>query len=97
MGETGFAAVPVFMYGVVLLLSAIAYYILTRALLARHGADSLLARALGSDFKGRVSIGLYLAALAAALFDPRVSLALYVVVAVMWLVPDRRIERHLQH
>lgn len=95
MGETGFRAVPVFAYGVVLLSSAIAYYILVRALLTRHDRDSTLARAIGSDRKGRLSVVLYGVALAAVFLDPRVALALYVTVAVIWLVPDRRIERTL--
>lgn len=96
MGETGFGAVPVFAYGVVMLLAALAYFILVRALLARHGAGSTLARAIGSDFKGRISVAMYTLALVTALFDPRVSLALYVAVAILWLVPDRRIERTLE-
>ena len=96
MGETGFRAVPVFAYGVVLLMSGTAYFILSRALIARHGPDSVLAIALGKDRKGVASLAIYALALVAAVFDPRVSLVLYHVVAVMWLVPDRRIERHLQ-
>ena len=96
MGETHFQAVPVFAYGVVLLMSGTAYYILSRALIARHGPDSVLARAIGADRKGVASLVIYSLALLAAVFDPRVSLVLYHVVAVMWLVPDRRIERHLQ-
>jgi len=95
MGETGFQGVPVLAYGLDLLLAAVAYFILVRALIARHGDASTLARAIGSDFKGRLSMALYAVAVAASLIDPRVSLALYVVVAVLWLVPDRRIERTL--
>ena len=96
MGETGFRAVPVFAYGVVLLMSGTAYFVLSRALIARHGPDSVLARAVGKDRKGIASLVIYSLALLAAVFDPRVSLVLYHVVAVIWLVPDRRIERHLQ-
>jgi len=96
MGETGFRAVPIFAYGVVLLLSAVAYTILVRALIARHGHDSVLARAIGSDRKGKLSLAAYLLGLVAAVFDPRVSLGLYVFVAVVWLVPDSRIEKTLR-
>lgn len=95
MGETHFEAVPVFFYGVVQLLAGVAYFILARALVARHGRDSTLARALGADRKGVASVVLYTLGVVASLFDPRVALALYVAVAVIWLVPDRRIERAL--
>jgi TMEM175 potassium channel family protein len=92
MGETGFAAWPVAAYGVVMLLAGVAYYILSRVLIAHHGQESLLARAVGGDFKGKVSVLLYAAAIPLAFVDPRIACGLYVVVAVMWLVPDRRIE-----
>jgi uncharacterized membrane protein len=95
MGETGFQAAPIFAYGVVLLLAAVAYTILVRALIARHGRESVIARAIGPDRKGLVSLAAYLLALAAAMFVPRVSLGLYVFVAILWLVPDRRIEKTL--
>jgi uncharacterized membrane protein len=95
MGENRFAAVPVALYGTVLLLDAIAYYVLTLALIAHHGPESALARALGQDFKGKISVGLYAAAILAAFRVPWVSGAIYVAVAVLWLVPDRRIERTL--
>jgi uncharacterized membrane protein len=97
MGENSFAPWPVALYGVVLLGAACAHYLLTRALLARHGRDSDLARALGRDFKGKVSVFIYVAAIPLSLVDPRIGGALYVFVAVMWLVPDRRIERTLVH
>ena len=77
------------------LLAAVAYYILTRALLPLHGADSPLARALGKDFKGKVSIALYAAAIPLAFVSSWIAGALYVAVAVIWLVPDRRMERAL--
>ena len=93
MGESHFAAVPVAVYGVVLFLAACAYYVLARTLIALHGSDSQLARALGADYKGKVSILIYASAIALAFVERRVSLALYVLVAVMWLVPDRRLER----
>jgi uncharacterized membrane protein len=95
MGETGFAAWPVASYGSVLLCSAVAYFILTRTLMAAHRSNARLAAALGRDIKGKVSIVLYLAALALAFVAPRLACALYVVVAVVWLVPDRRIEKTL--
>ena len=95
MDENHFAPVTVAAYGLVLLCAGIAYFILTRVLLATHGRDSLLAKALGSDFKGKVSVVLYLAAVVLAFVQPWISLAIYVLVALMWLVPDRRFERLL--
>jgi uncharacterized membrane protein len=95
MGETSFASAPVAAYGVVLLLAAIAYYILSRALIRHHGSDSTLATAVGSDVKGIVSIVIYVGALGAAFFRPWIACALYTLTAIMWLVPDRRIERAL--
>jgi uncharacterized membrane protein len=95
-GETGFAAMPVAVYGGVLLLAALAYMVLVRALLACHGPGSVLARAIGSDFKGNVSIGCYVVGILLALLVSRwLGLALYTVVALIWLVPDLRIERAL--
>ena len=95
-GETAFAAVPVAVYGGVLLLAALSYTLLVRALLARHGPDSILARAIGSDFKGNVSIACYVLGILLALLVSRwLGLALYTVVALIWLVPDLRIERAL--
>jgi len=95
MDENHFAPLPVAAYGLVLLGAGIAYFILTRVLLATHGRDSLLAKALGSDFKGKISVVLYLAAVALAFVQPWISLAIYVLVALLWLVPDRRFERVL--
>ena len=95
MGENHFAPWPVATYGIVLVLAAIAYFILTRALIARHGPDSTLAVAVGADFKGKVSVLIYLAAIPLAFFNSWASCGLYVLVAIMWLVPDRRIERTL--
>ena len=95
MDENHFAPVTVAAYGLVLLCAGIAYFILTRVLLATHGQDSLLAKALGSDFKGKISVVLYLAAVVLAFVQPWISLAIYVLVALMWLVPDRRFERLL--
>ncbi|MCC5656310.1 TMEM175 family protein [Nostoc sp. XA010] len=95
MGENNFAAMPVALYGVVLLLSALAYFILTRTLISHHGSDSTLAIALGRDFKGKISVVLYAVAIPLAFVNSWLACVLYVVVAVMWLIPDRRIENTL--
>jgi uncharacterized membrane protein len=95
MGENGFAAAPVGLYGVVLLMCAVAYTILARALVSRHGRDSPLGRAMGKDVKGRLSLVLYASAIPFAFVSRWVSLGIYVAVAVTWLIPDRRIERTL--
>ena len=95
MGENEFAAWPVALYGVVLLLAAVAYFVLTRALVARHGADSVLAAAIGRDGKGMLSLLLYLVGVALAFVLPAAACGVYVLVAVIWLVPDRRIEKRL--
>ena len=95
MGENGFAAWPVALYGVVLLLAAVSYFVLTRALVARHGADSVLAAAIGRDHKGLFSLLLYLVGVALAFVLPAAACGVYVLVAVIWLVPDRRIEKRL--
>jgi len=95
MGENDFAHWPVALYGVVLLFAGIAYFILARVLIALHGKDSVLATALGSDFKGQVSIVLYLVAIGLSFVSSELACAVYVLVAVMWLIPDRRIEKTL--
>jgi uncharacterized membrane protein len=95
MGDTEFAAVPVAAYGVVMVLAGCAYYLLTRALVADHCADSALAAAVGRDSKGKISVLVYAAAIPLAFVNRWVSIALYVGVAVSWLVPDRRIEKAL--
>jgi TMEM175 potassium channel family protein len=92
MGENHFAAWPVAFYGAVLLFAAIAYFILTRVLIAYHGRDSTLAKALGKDFKGKVSVLFYAVAIPLSFVNSWLACALYVLVAVMWLIPDRRIE-----
>ncbi|TYQ25741.1 TMEM175 family protein [Pseudanabaena sp. UWO310] len=94
-GENLFSAVPVALYGVVLMMSAIAYYILSRLLISHHGQDSTLAIALGRDFKGKISVVIYALAVLLSFLNPWLSLMLYVAVAIMWLIPDRRIERTL--
>ena len=95
MGHHPFEPVPTAAYGVVLLMDAIAYTILERVLIAAHGRESKLAQALGNDAKGLASLAMYIAAVPLAFIRPAVSYALYVFVALWWLVPDRRIERHL--
>lgn len=93
MGEHEFATWPVAIYGVVLWLAGLAYYLLERALIALHGSDSMLARVIGSDAKGILSLVLYTVAILIAFVQPLVSLGLYALVAIMWLIPDRRIEK----
>jgi uncharacterized membrane protein len=96
MGENKFAAVPTAAYGVVCLLAAIAYFVLQNVIVAAQGADSTLAAALGGDLKGKASPIIYAIAIPIAFLDRWVALALYVVVALMWLIPDRRIESRFQ-
>jgi uncharacterized membrane protein len=93
MGENSFARLPTALYGVALLMPAIAYYLLQIVIIRHEGADGALARAVGRDIKGKVSPFLYLTAIAFAFVLPYVSYAIYVLVALMWLVPDRRIEK----
>jgi uncharacterized membrane protein len=95
MGENHLAPVPAAIYGFVLLMAAIAYYILQRAIIASQGRGSLLAAAVGKDCKGRISPVLYLVAIPLAFVSVWISTGLYVFVALMWLLPDRRIERAL--
>jgi uncharacterized membrane protein len=95
MGENHFASLPTASYGVVSLGAAIAYYILQIAIISDQGHDSQLAAALGNDLKGKMSPLLYLAGVLLAFFDHWISLGLYVLVALIWLIPDRRIESAL--
>jgi uncharacterized membrane protein len=95
-GEHPRATAPVVAYGLVLLLSAIAYFLLTQALLALHPAGSRLAVAIGTDRKGRLSAIAYVAGIVVALFEPGIAIAIYVGVAIVWLVPDRRIARVIE-
>ena len=92
MGENNFAPLPAAFYGAVALMAAIAYFILQTAIVQEHGPESRLATALGSDVKGKASPILYLAAIPLAFVNRWISMALYVLVALLWLVPDRRIE-----
>ncbi len=94
MGENHFAPLPAALYGGVLMMAGIAYWILTRVIIHEDGTNSLLAKAVGNDVKGKLSVVLYAAAILCALFVNRwVAEAIYIFVALMWLVPDRRIER----
>ena len=95
MGENHFAATPTALYGVVLLMAAIAYWVLQRRILAGEGRDSVLRTAIGVDLKGKISPILYLIAIPSAFIHQWIAGAIYVGVALMWLVPDRRIERVL--
>ena len=95
MGENHFTTAPTALYGAVMLLAAIAYYILQSVIIAEQGCDSRLAAAIGRDFKGKISPVLYAVAIASAFFRPWISCFLYVLVAFLWLIPDRRIERLL--
>lgn len=95
MGENRFATIPVVLYGLVLLCAAASYYLLVHTLLAHHGRESTLARAIGSDLKGKLSVVIYFAAIPIALIHPWISGGLYALVALIWLLPDRRIEKAL--
>jgi uncharacterized membrane protein len=92
-GENNFAALPVAFYGVVLLFSGIAYFILTKTLVAHHGQDSALAIAMGKDLKGKISLLIYAVGIGVAFVQPWAAFMLYILVAIIWLIPDRRIER----
>src|SRR5216117_35940 len=96
MGENHLAAIPTAVYGLVLLMAAIAYYVLQRTIIAKGGHDSLLAQAIGKDRKGKLSPLLYVAAIPLAFVSPWIAGGIYVFVALLWLIPDRRIERKLE-
>ena len=95
MGENEFAPWPVALYGIILLFAAIAYFILSRTLISLHGQDSVLGTAVGRDFKGKVSVVIYAVAIPLAFVSAWIAGGLYVFVVVMWLIPDRRIEKTL--
>jgi len=95
MGENNFSSLPVALYGVILFAAGCAYFILAHLLIARHGKDSTIAKALGSDIKGKISVVFYAVAIPLAFASPRAACGLYVLVAAIWLVPDRRIEKAL--
>jgi uncharacterized membrane protein len=96
MGENHFQALPTALYGGVLLMAGLAYYLLQKAIIANQGAQSLLKQAIGNDMKGKLSLVAYAIATPLALhFSPMISLCIYVLVALMWFIPDRRIESRL--
>jgi uncharacterized membrane protein len=95
MGENQIAATPTALYGLILLMAAIAYYVLQRAIVTKEGRESILAVAIGRDWKGKLSPVLYLLAIPIAFVQPWLSCVLYFVGAIIWLIPDRRIERAL--
>ncbi len=97
MGDNHLAPLPSMAYGVILLASAIAYWLLQRRIIAAAGHESTLRQALGSDWKGRLSPLLYLVGIAATVFNARLGQAFYTRVALLWLIPERRIEHELQH
>jgi uncharacterized membrane protein len=96
MGENHLAAIPTAIYGFVLLMAAIAYYVLQRTIIAKEGRESLLAQAVGKDWKGKLSPLFYLAAIPLAFVSPWIAGGLYVFAALLWLIPDPRIERELE-
>ena len=96
MGENGFAPNPVALYGIVLLGAGIAYFILVRQIIARQGENSVLKKAIGKDFKGKASVLACALAIALSFYNQWVAGSLYVLVAMMWLIPDKRIEKVLE-
>ena len=96
MGENHFAAIPVALYGTVLLCAGAAYYLLTKTLIAHHGTGSTLARSIGRDKKGVLSVVVYAVAIPLSFSKPWIACGCYVLVAIMWLLPDRRIEKELE-
>jgi uncharacterized membrane protein len=96
-GETSFAAVPTALYGAVMVMAALSYTLLQREIVSHHGPQSKLGAAVGRDTKGRVSLAGYIAAVPLAFVHPAISGAIYVIVASIWFVPDRRIEARLNH
>jgi uncharacterized membrane protein len=95
MGENHFTKWPVALYGLVLLMNAIAYTILARLLVNHHGKASLLSQAMGKDTKGNLSMALYLTGIILSFFNSWIGLAMYVLVAIIWFIPDRRIEKKI--
>ncbi len=93
MGENHFAALPTALYGVVLLMAAMAYWLLQTVIIRSQGKDSLLGKAVGSDWKGKLSPVLYVAGIFATIISPGIAQAIYAFVALIWLVPDKRIEK----
>ena len=92
-GENHFSWLPVALYGVILFIAAVAYYILSMTIISTHGKDSMLAKAIGKDYKGKISVILYASSVPLAFFLPYGSIGIYALVAVIWLIPDKRIEK----
>lgn len=95
MGESKFATWPVILYGIVLMMAGVAYYILAHLLIGLHGKSSTLAEAFGRDWKGIISVLIYAVGIGLSLFNPLLGFALYVVVAAIWFIPDKRIEKKM--
>jgi uncharacterized membrane protein len=95
VGENHFATIPVAIYGIILFWAGVAYWILTQTLIASHGKDSTLAIAIGKDRKGKISVAIYAVGIALAFVNSWLGFGLYVLVAIIWFIPDRRIERNL--
>lgn len=96
MGENHFVAAPVALYGIVLLICGISYWLLVKALLRHHGKDSLLATSIGNDFKGKISIIIYILGVLISFYNSWISMGLYTVVALIWFIPDTRIEKRIE-
>lgn len=96
MGENHFAKAPMALYGVILLMAAVAYWILQRSIIAEHGEDSTLAKAIGTDWKGKISPVLYVIAIGLSFVHEAIGGAVYLIVALLWLIPDTRIERAMK-
>lgn len=92
IGEHNFAKVPMILYGIIFLMAALAYNILQQLIIKNHGSDSIIAKAIGNDFKGKVSLALYITAIVLCFFNPLYGGLIYILVALIWLVPDKRIE-----
>jgi uncharacterized membrane protein len=97
MGQNLLAPLPTALYGAALLMPAIAYYLLVKAIIHQQGKDSMLAKAIGNDLKGKASLIVYSAGILLAFFAPWIAISLYVLVAIMWIVPDKRIEKSIGH
>jgi len=97
MGENNFTTAPTTLYGVILLMAAIAYFILQQVIIASQGKNSMLKMAIGNDLKGKISPVLYIVAILFSFWFEWISISLYVLVAIIWLVPDKRIERVMQN
>jgi uncharacterized membrane protein len=95
MGENHFTTWPVVLYGLVLMMAGVAYYILAHTLISLHGKDSTLAKAFGKDHKGIISVVIYVIAVPLAFLNSTITLCMYAMVAAMWLIPDRRIEKRI--